>query len=265
MFEKAGLALSSQPIASGNLAIQAVVAGAAQIGLANSLSLAQAHARSIPVEVIAGAGLYNKSIPIARIFVAKDSPIRNAKDLEGRTFAVTGLHDLLALAIKAWLASQGADGSKIQYVELAQAQMLPALQQRRVDAIGSFEPFATAAAASGDARAIATPYDAIASQFNVTLWFAYGPWIAGHRETAARFVQVMREATAYSNAHLTDLVPIVASYTGMTNDVVSHALKNKTAPTALPSQLQPLIDSAAKFGELNASFPAKDLLASPPL
>jgi NitT/TauT family transport system substrate-binding protein len=264
-FEKAGLAVTSQPIASGNLAIQAVVAGAGQIALANSLSLAQAHARDIPVEVIGGAGLYNKDQPIARIFVASDSPIRTGKDLEGKVFAVTGLHDLLALAIKAWLASQGADGSKVRYLELAQAQMLPALQQRRVDAIGSFEPFATAVAESGDARAIATPYASIAKEFNVTLWFGYGPWIASHRDAAARFVRVMHDATAYANAHLPEMVPIVASYTGMTLEVAAHAVRNKTAAAALPSQLQPLIDSAAKYGELAAAFPARDLLANPPL
>lgn len=265
LFEKAGLSLVLQTIASGNLGIQAIVAGAAQVGLANSLSLAQAHTHGIPVEVISGGGLYNSSIPVARIFVANDSPVRRAKDLEGRLFAISGLHDLLALSVKAWLASQGADGSKVRFIELPQGQMLAALQQRRVDAIGQFEPFATAAAESGDARSIATPYDAIAKQFNVTLWFAYGPWIAAHRDTTERFVRVMHAATEYANAHIPDMVPIVASATGMTVEVAGHALRNKTAPSALPSQLQPLIDSAAKFGELAAAFPARELLADLPL
>jgi NitT/TauT family transport system substrate-binding protein len=259
-FERAGLTITYQPIASGNLAIQSVVGGAAQIGLANSLSLSQAHAHGIPVQVIAGAGLYDAKLPVAKIFVANDSPIHTGTDLEGHVVAITGLHDLLALAFKAWLASQGADPTKIRFVELSQAQMLPALQQGRVDAIGLFEPFVTAAQDSGTARAIGTPYDAIAKQFNVTLWFGYGPYIAAHRDAIDRFVHVMQAATAYSNAHLAEMVPIFATYTGMTPEVAAHALRNKTAPAALPQDLQPLIDSAAKFGELSAPFPARDVL-----
>lgn len=265
MFEKGGLALTYTPISSGNLAIQAVVAGSAQIGISNSLSLAQAHAHGIPVEVVSGAGLYNADIPVARIFVASDSTIRQAKDLEGHTFAISGLHDLLALSVKAWLASHGADGSKVNFVELSQAQMLPALQQKRVDAIGQFEPFATAATASGDAKSIGTPYDAISRQFNVTLWFGYQPWIGAHRDIASRFVRVMQAATGYANAHISDMAPYVASYTGMTVEVASKAMRNKTAPSPIPGQLQPVIDSAAKYGELAASFPAREMIANPPL
>jgi NitT/TauT family transport system substrate-binding protein len=263
LFDKGGLALTYQSIASGNLAIQSVVAGAAQIGLANPLSLAQAHARSIPVQVISGAGLYNPQNPISKIFVLKDSPIHNGVGLEGRVVAITGLHDLLSLAFKAWLASQGADPSKIRFVELAQAQMLPALQENRVDAMGMFEPFSTAAEESGAVRAIATPYGAIAKQFNTTLWFGYGPWIAQNREAIDRFARVMQAATAYANGHMSEMVPILASYTGMTLEVAGHALHAKTAPNALASDLQPLIDSAAKFGELTAPFPARDLLLNP--
>jgi NitT/TauT family transport system substrate-binding protein len=263
LFDKAGLALTYQSIASGNLAIQSVVAGAAQVGLANPLSLAQAHARNIPVQAVSGGGLYTAQNPIAKIFVLKDSPVHNGVDLEGRVVAITGLHDLLSLAFKAWLASQGADPTKIRFIELAQAQMLPALQQGRIDAMGMFEPFSTAAEDSGTVRALATPYAAIAKQFNTTLWFGYGPWIAENREAVSRFVRVMQSATAYANGHMSDMVPIVASYTGMTVEVAGRALHAKTAPLALASNLQPLIDSAAKFGELAAPFPARDVLLNP--
>jgi ABC-type nitrate/sulfonate/bicarbonate transport system substrate-binding protein len=262
MFDKGGLAVTMQSVASGNLAIQAVVGNAAQIGIANGLSLAQAHAHNIPVSVIAAAGIYDTKLPVAKIMVANDSPIRNGVGLEGHVVAITGLHDLLALAFKAWLASQGADASKIRFIELSQAQMLPALQQGRVDAIGLFEPFVTAAEASGTARAIGTPYDAIAKRFNVTLWFGYAPWLGAHRDAVDRFVHVMQASTTYVNAHFADMPPILAEYTGMTPDVAARALRNKAAAVALPADLQPLIDSAAKFGELSAAFPAQDMIRS---
>jgi NitT/TauT family transport system substrate-binding protein len=264
-FERAGLAVTLNAMASGNLSIQAVVAGAAQIGLANTLSESQAHQRGIPLVLIAGAGVYDTNAPIARLYVTADSPIRTAKDLEGRVVAVSGLHDLLSMSVRAWLTQQGADSANVRFIELPQAAMAPALlEQKRVEAIALFEPFASAIDGAGGARVLARPYDAIAKAFNVTAWFTHATWLAANRATVTRFQQTMRQATEYANAHLVDMIPVVAGYTGMTPDVVKQALRVKTAPVVLPAQLQPLIDAAAKVGELTAPFPARELLAGAP-
>ena len=263
MFEKEGLAITMKVVASGNLGIVAVVGGDAQVGFANCLSLSQAHQRGVPLQLIAGAGLYDTTAPIARIFVAADSPIRGANDLEDHVVAISGLHDLLALAVRAWLASQGADSTKIRFVELPPPAMLAALEAKRVDAISTFEPFSSDVAASGHARTLAYPYDAIAKQFNVTAWYAHGSWLASHRDAAVRYGRVIREAATYANAHLADMVPIVATASGMSLDVVGHALRAKVAPVVNPATLQPLIDVAAKFKELDAPFPARDMLYTP--
>lgn len=265
LFERAGLALTTKSLASGNLAIESIVAGVGQIGLSNTLSIAQAHARGIPLQVLFGAGFHAPNAPIVWLFAGADSTIHAAIDLVGATIAVSGLHDLLALSTRAWLAQQGVDSTKVHFVELPQAQMLAALQQKRVDAICSFEPFASAIAASGSARVLATPYDAIAKSFNVTVWFTYGPWLATGRPAAQRFVSAMREAGTYANAHLPEMIPIVAAATGISTENVQHALGAKTALEVVPALVQPVIDAAAKFGELTASFPARELLPNPPL
>ncbi|HXP94803.1 MAG TPA: ABC transporter substrate-binding protein [Candidatus Binatia bacterium] len=261
LFEKAGLAITLNAMASGGLATVAVVGGSAQIGLANTLSDTTAHERNIPLVLIAGAGLYDAASPLARVFVGADSPIRTAKDLENHVVAVSGLHDLLALSVKAWLAQSGADPDNVRFVEIAQPAMLPALDQKRVDAIANFEPFASAVESSGRARTLAAPYTAISRQFLVTAWFVHGPWLAAHHDVALRFAQVMHQATLYSNAHIAEMVPIVASYTGMTQEVAQQALRTQKRATSLnPAQLQPVIDAAAKFHEMSAAFPARDVL-----
>jgi hypothetical protein len=65
----------------------------------------------------------------------------------------------------------------------------------------------------------------------------------------------------YTNAHLAELVPIVAEYTKISPDTLRHAARERMAVDISPAQLQPLIDTAARFGELAAPFPARDLLA----
>lgn len=262
LFQKAGLTVAFDPVSSGNIAIQAVVAGAAQIGIANTLSLAQAHLHGIPVVVLCGAGFHTPEEPIVWVFVQGDSPLRTARDLEGRTVAVTGLHDTLALSVRAWIAQQGADSTKIRFVEIGEPQMQAALQQGRVDAIVSFEPYTSAIVESGFARVIATPYDAIAKQFSVTVWFAYGPWVDQNRDQVARLVSVMRSSSAYVNGHFTEVVPIAASYMKLPPEIVRKGLHSKTLFEVAPSDLQPVIDSAARFGELSASFAAREMLAT---
>jgi NitT/TauT family transport system substrate-binding protein len=265
LFAKAGLDVDYQPTTSGNLAIQAIVAGAAHVGLTNLLSLAQAHAHGIPLQAIFGAGFHNREQPIQWIFVAADSPIRAAKDLEGQTVAVSGLHDLGSLAARAWLAQGGADSTKVRFLELPEEQMLPALQAKRVDAIVTFEPFTTAVLVSKSARSLATPFDAIAPQFDVTVWATYGPFLAANRDRLSLFVRVMRQATVYANAHFDDVAPIIASYTKIDIETVRHGLRAKMALDPVPANLQPVIDVAARFGELSAAFPAREIIPNPAL
>src|SRR5690348_2409764 len=153
-FARNGLNLTVNQVTSGNLGIVAIVGGAANIALSNALSIAQAHQKGVPLQLIAGAGLYDTNAPITRIFVLNDSPIRTAKDLEDRVVAVSGLHDLLGLAVRAWLAQQGAESTKVRFTGVPQTAMLAALESKRVDAIAQFEPYSSNADASGHARAI---------------------------------------------------------------------------------------------------------------
>ena len=265
LFTKAGVDVDFQPTTSGNLAIQAVVVGAAQIGLTNLLSLAQAHVHGVPLQVIFGAGFHNRQQPIQWMFVAGDGPIRTAKDLEGHTVAVSGLHDLGSLAVRAWLAQGSADSTKVRFIELPEEQMLSSLQAQRVDAIVTFEPFTTAVLESKSARILCMPFDAIAPQFDVTVWAVYGPFLAANRDRVSRFVRVMRQATAFANAHFDAVAPVIASYTKIDVETVRHGLRAKTAADPVPGNLQPVIDVAARFGELSTAFPANDIMPNPAL
>lgn len=263
IFEKAGLDLTVRNVTSGSLGTVAIVGGDAQIGLSNTLSLAQAHEKGVPLTLVFGGGVYDTNLPIAKIYVAADGPIKAAKDLEDKVIAVSSVHDLMALAAKAWLASEKVDMDRVKFLEIPQSAMAAALEQKRVDAISQFEPFASGVEATGKARIIARPYDAIAKQFQVTAWYVYGPWLAAHKDAVVKFVGALKTATAYSNPHLADMIPIVAAATGLPPDVVTKALKVKTADGMNPAYLQPVIDTAARFGELKAPFPARGIILPP--
>lgn len=261
-FAAAGLDVELDTVGSGSLAAIAVAGGAADVGTANMLSLTVAHQKGVPFMLLAPQAQYDSANPTTQLLVAADSPLHGAKDLEGRTVAVGGLHDLLALGVKAWMARNGADPGKVRFVEAVQSTMLGALDAKRIDAFVVSEPVLTAAEASGRTRMLAAPYGAIARRFVVDGWFASAPWLATHRDAALRFAEVVRRATAYTNAHADETIATIASYTTIPPDVLRkmHAIKGATSLG--PRDVQPVVDAAAAYGEIPAPFPARELIFS---
>jgi NitT/TauT family transport system substrate-binding protein len=259
-FEKAGLDVKLTTVGSGSLATIAVVGGAADIGTANMLSIVVARQKGIPLMVVVPQAQYDASNPTTQLLVSTDSPIRSAKDLEDRTVAVGGLHDLLALGVKAWMSQNGADPAKVHFVEAVQSTMLGALDAKRVDAFVVSEPVLAAAEASGRTRMLAGAYGSIAKRFVVDGWFAMAPWLAAHRDAALRFADVMHRATLYTNAHYDEILPLIGSYTSIAPDVLRKMRQIKDAQVLGAGQIQPVIDAAARYGEIPAAFPASEMV-----
>jgi len=259
MFEKAGLSITITGATSGSMATAAVVGGAAQIGSSNVLSEIQAHSKGIPIVLVAPAGQYNSTAPNAEVFVAANSPIRTAKDLEGKTMAVASLHDLLALSTYVWLDQQGVDRSKVRFVEMPPPEQVPALLAGRVDVIYVYEPFRGQAEHAG-ARFLVAPYNAVGRDFLFSVWFANGTWANEHKDAVLAFALVMHDATLYTNAHYDERLPLVSSYTKMSIDQIKATRIVRSATSLRANQIQPIIDAAAKFHEIAAPFPAQEMI-----
>ena len=67
----------------GAAAVAAVAGGAADVGEGDLVSVANAHQRGIPIVLLAPSGVFRASAPTTEAIVAKDSPIKTGKDLEG--------------------------------------------------------------------------------------------------------------------------------------------------------------------------------------
>ena len=259
LFEKAGLDITQIPGPSGSANLVAVAGGTANIGFANCFSLIVAHVKGVPVKLIAPGGGYESSNPWAQLIVAGDSPIKSAKDLEGRILGVTGLHDLFALATQAWMEREGADLSKIRFLEIPPSLMLGALQSKRIDAFTIQEPFRGAAVAAG-ARAIASPYDAIAKTFLTAGWFANTTWSDQNRDAAIRFAQVIHQAATYTNAHFEQLLPLISSYSKISLESLKQSRPIRVPLSLNGTLIQPLIDIAARYHEIPGRFSAQEMI-----
>jgi len=262
IFARAGLDVTAVAAPSGSASLLAVVAGTANVAFSNTLSLAVAHAKGIPIVLVAPGGLYDTNAPIVRALVTADSEVRSARDLVGRTISVAGLHDLLSLGAIAWLAQGGVAQDQVHFVEIPAGAMLAALQAKRTDAMVVYQPFDVAAINAG-ARVIAKPYDAIALVFQAGIWFASTAWANEHRDATRRFVAAMHESSVYVNAHFEELFPMISAFTKIDVDMLRKIPRPRFPPALSAALIQPVIDAAAKFHELSAPFRAQEMMFAP--
>jgi NitT/TauT family transport system substrate-binding protein len=258
MFKKAGLDLELTSMGSGAAVAPAVASGAMDIGSSNFISLAQGHERGIPFVMVAPSGAYTSKSPSTQLLVLKTSPIKTAKDLNGKIVAVSSLNNIAQITVSAWVDKNGGDYKSVKFIEVPYGQMGPALSSGRVDALEVAEPFLTTAL-SNDARSLAADGDVIGQQWIEGGYFCTIDFAKRNSDTLKKFAQVIADAGRWANAN-----PEAAS--------LILQKTSKVAPKKLmfhivfpekfkPADAQPLIDAAAKYGALKAPFPSADMMA----
>nr|WP_257018983.1 ABC transporter substrate-binding protein [Streptomyces sp. TLI_235] len=89
--------------------------------------------------------------------VKKDSAIKSAKDLVGKTVAVNTLQNVRDTTIRETVRKDRGDTSKIKFAEMPFDQMPAAMEGGQVDAAWMGEPALTIAKGQG-ARVVASPF-----------------------------------------------------------------------------------------------------------
>ena len=238
-----------------------MIGGSLQIAYANTFSLCQAHAKGIPITLIAPGVAYQSTNAFNELVVGPDSTVRSAKDLVGKTIAVSELGDMASFAIQVWLGQAGVDPAAVHFVELKPSSMLTALDAKRVDAIEIYEQYLSAAKDKG-ARVLAKTYDAIAPYFLEAAWFTIMPYATAHRSAILQFAAVLNRGAQYYDTHYDELVPMVSDFSKISASTLQRMTRGDV-PTALTSaMIQPVIDAAAKYHAIANSFPAKDFIFS---
>src|ERR1700761_6087943 len=133
-FKNAGLDVQVTTVANGGSSTGATISGTVNIAYANFFTLCTAFSKGIPIRLVAPGTMYRSTTPTARLLVAGDSPIKTPQDLVGKVVGLNQVHDLLALAMNAWLDKNGVDRSKVQFVEVPPRSMMPGLMAKRIDA-----------------------------------------------------------------------------------------------------------------------------------
>lgn len=260
----AGIDLQIQPNTSGAAVAAAVASSAIDIGFSNLLALVVAYEKGIPFTMIASGNLAiaGPHPAIGLLSVKSDSPIRAAKDFEGKTVAVDSLGSFSVPGVRNWMDKNGADSRTVHFVELPYTAMPAAIVAGRVDAGCLTYPADPTLGKPGDAlRLVAGVYNVIAQRFLFTAWFSTNAWVAAHPDVTKRFASAIRRASAWGNSHQGDGAVILAKYVGQTPAQIDAAPRAVYGTELTPSLVQPTIDLLAKYGIIRSAFPASEMIA----
>jgi NitT/TauT family transport system substrate-binding protein len=248
-FREQQLKLDPQFAEGGAAITPAVVSGDFQIGFSNTISLLIAASQDLPVQIISQGVLAGKTEEQAwaDLLVLKDGPIKEPRDLEGKTIAVNTLNNICEVTIKASLEKDGVAVDTLKFAEVPFPDMNAALEAGRVDGACVVEPFVSQGKA-GAARGIDPFYVRTAPDLTVATYFTSTQYAEENPDVIDRFVEAMNKSLTYAQSHPDEVRQVLLDYT----EIPPEAAEQITLPVWRPDLNVPTIellsDLSLKYG-----------------
>lgn len=258
-FAKAGLDADLTIMPTGAQIVTAAGANAIDVGISNTVNLANAIAHGAPFTIIAGAGLYTAARPTTVLAVGINSPLHAPSDLVGKTVAVTALKDLTEVGTRAWLSKNGVDPNGVKFVELSMSQMAAGLDRATFDAAIIGEPYLSAARGK-TIRVLANVYDTIGPQFLIADWFAGKDYVKSHPEVIRRVVSAVTETARWANANQAASGKILAKWAKMDESIFTTMTRCEYATSLDPKYLDPVLDAMYRYDAIDRRLTTADIV-----
>src|SRR6185312_10107693 len=260
-FSKAGIDAELVTVTNGGAMTAGIVSGAIDIGPSNVASISAAYVRGLQLNLFAPSVLVSARAPATTmIAVLKDSPLQQAKDFNGKTFALSTVRDLQQAAVMTWMDKNGGDSKTATFVEIPNPEQLAALRGKRVDVAVLVEPFL--GAARNDVRLVARPYSSLGSQLMTFGWIANKNWYDSNPALVRKVTEIISATARWANRNHDATATIISNVSKVPKETFLTMNRQVYAEGRLdPSIIQPIIDASAHYGFLTRNFPAPELFA----
>jgi NitT/TauT family transport system substrate-binding protein len=248
-FKEQQLTIKPQLAEGGAAITPAVLSGDFQIGFSNTISLLIAASQDLPVTIISQGVLAGKTEEEAwaDLLVLKDGPIKDAKDLEGKTIAVNTLKNICEVTIKASLEQDGVAVDTLEFTEVPFPDMNAALEAGRVDAACVVEPFVSQGKA-GKARGIDPFYVRTAPDLTVATYFTSTEYAEQNADVVDRFVEAMNKSLTYAQSHPDEVRQVLLDYTEIPPEAVDQIKLPIWRPDLNEQTIEQLSELSLKYG-----------------
>jgi len=268
IFEKHNLDVTVEILAQGGPAVvPAVVSGDAQFGSVTNASVVSAVAEGIPIKNIGSAaiGRDKGADNTTQILVKKDSPIKDASDLDGKTIGILSLRGIQEIQADAVIDNAGGDWKSVEYLALPPASMAQALNDNQVDAVVVVEPTLTNMLKSGNFRSVAQADYETAPGLPLAVWITSDSYLKSNPAVVRAFQEAIIESQKFASDNPDKLRAVIPTYTQITPEVANEVLIPEWATEQDVESVDEFIAILEKYGFVSNPPKAKDFVTEFPI
>jgi NitT/TauT family transport system substrate-binding protein len=245
------------PMAGGGQIIPALQSGALQFGISDALGVLNARNGGIPVAYVSFNFAQASDDPVHAV-LTMDPDIKSPADLAGKSVATNLSYNTDWTMMREWLRKNGVDIKSVTFREVPFPDMLAALRNKTVTAVGATEPFITLGKDQG-ARVLGHYFTDVKSPVVFSGVAAMLPYIESHKDVVKRFVRAINRAfDDYKDASV--VRKTIAANTKVPPAVIEKMGLGRWEKNMPPETMQFWVDAAKKEGIVNATADLKTLV-----
>jgi len=248
-------------MAGGGQIIPALQSGALQFGISDALGVLNARNGGIPATYVSFNFSQSSEDPVHAVLTL-DPEIKSPSDLKGKAVATNLSYNTDWTMMREWLRKEKVDLQSITFREIPFPDMLAALRNKVVSAVGATEPFITLGKEQG-ARVLGYYFTDVKSPVVLSGVVAMAPYVEANQDIVKRFVKAINLAIEDFRKDSQVARKTIAANTKIPPAVIDKMGLGNWQSDVPPEQMQFWVDAAKKEGIVNATADLKSLVWQP--
>ncbi|MFC4114657.1 ABC transporter substrate-binding protein [Nonomuraea zeae] len=260
LFEQEGLEVTPQVVQAAPEAIPMLLNGEIDAMFGNYVSMFAAHDKqALKLRILAeGSRAAPDSLSIMAL---PGSPIKTAKDLEGKTINVNVLHNFQELALTQVLKANNVDPGTIKYVPVTFQNIMSSWKGGQIDAAYLGEPMVTAATSSMGARKILDPASGPAAEFPISGYVSTQEWYDKNAKVSAAFQRAIHNAAKLMENNREVVAKVLPTFTQIDAATAATVTFPYFSSNDNPVRLQRVADWMLEAKWLTKAIDVKSLMS----
>jgi NitT/TauT family transport system substrate-binding protein len=256
-FKNENIEVELIPMAGGGQVIPALQSGAIQFGISDALGVLNARNGGIPVAFVSFNFAQASDDPVHAV-LTMDPEVKKAADLKGKSVATNLSYNTDWTMMREWLRKNGVDIKTVTFREVPFPDMLAALRNKTVTAVGATEPFITLGKAQG-ATVLGHYFTDVKSPVVFCGIVGMLPYIEKDKDVVKRFVRAVNRALDdFKDPNI--VRETIAANTKVPPAVIEKMGLGRWEKNMPPETMQFWVDAAKKEGIVNATADLKSLV-----
>ena len=249
-FKENGLAVTNILIQSGPEIGPMIAGGSAPLSIELTFTAIITKASGTNLKIVA---------PLAQVagtqavVGSKNLKLKSAKDLEGKTIGIPAGAAVM-IAIEGMGKELGVDISKIDFVNLAPADAILAMEKGDVDGVAFWEPYVTMAATATDNFLFSGNKSNLPEKQGATNWMsahttiqATDEYLAANPNTIKAVLKSLAQATDFINNNRAEAIKILAPELGIDEKQLAEIMSRNTYSMQVDQSYWDGLTSVASF------------------